>query len=145
MSLTPHGNFGRRNNIVDPIQTVNNAMSTMNSRMEAMQSEFAAEPAAFANISIDEKQTRDAYIYTAHLPGLREEELKVEVYGQNLKISGVRSIVEQQEDETGYRSMRSSSSSFSRQFNLPGNAAADQVTYGINNGVLTVTVPKAWR
>jgi hypothetical protein len=30
--------------------------------------EFAAEPAAFTNISIDQKETREAYIYTAHAP-----------------------------------------------------------------------------
>jgi HSP20 family molecular chaperone IbpA len=79
-----------------------------------------------------------------HLPVLREEELKVEVYGRTLQISGVRSIVEKQQTETGYRST-SSSSSFSEQLSLPVNALADQVTYGIKNGVLTVTVPKAAR
>ena len=77
-----------------------------------------------------------------HLPGVKEEEVKVEVEeGNVLKISGERSR-EKEEKNDKWHHVERSSGEFLRRFRLPNNAKVDQVKAVMENGVLTVTVPK---
>uniref|UniRef100_A0A804N0A1 SHSP domain-containing protein n=1 Tax=Zea mays TaxID=4577 RepID=A0A804N0A1_MAIZE len=76
-------------------------------------------------------------------PGVKKEEVKVEVEDGNvLVISGQRSREKEDKDDKWHRVERSSGQ-FVRRFRLPENAKVDQVKAGLENGVLTVTVPKA--
>ncbi|KAG0543061.1 hypothetical protein BDA96_02G157300 [Sorghum bicolor] len=89
-----------------------------------------SETAAFANARIDWKETPEAHVFKADLPGVKKEEVKVEVEDGNvLVISGQRS--REKEDKNDKR------------FALPENAKTEEVKAGLENGVLTVTVPKA--
>jgi len=101
-----------------------------------------SETAAFANARIDWKETPEAHVFKADLPGVKEEEVKVEVEDGNvLVISGQRSKEEDKNDK--WHRVERSSGQFMRRFRLPENAKVDQVKAGLENGVLTVTVPKA--
>jgi HSP20 family protein len=96
----------------------------------------------FVNARIDWKETPEAHIFKADLPGVKKEEVKVEVEeGRVLKISGERSREKEERNEKWHR-MERSTGKFLRRFRLPDNAKADQVKAGMENGVLTVTVPK---
>jgi len=76
------------------------------------------------------------------LPGLKKEEVKVEVEdGKVLQISGERSREKEEKDDRWHRVERCPGK-FMRRFRLPENAKIDQVKAGMENGVLTVTVPK---
>ena len=138
MSLIPGGFFGRRTNIFDPFsQGIWDPFQDFPFR-----SEFAAETAAFANTRIDWKETPEAHVFKADLPGLKKEEVKVEIEeGRVLQISGERRKEEEEKKETWHRVERSSGK-FLRRFRLPENARVDQVNASMENGVLTVTVPK---
>ncbi|GLT93017.1 hypothetical protein SLE2022_108240 [Rubroshorea leprosula] len=144
MSLIPSIFGGRRSNIFDPFSldiwdpfegfpfnsTVANVPSS------------ARETSAFANARIDWKETPEAHIFKADLPGLKKEEVKVEVEeGRVLQISGERSREVEDKNDTWHRVERSSGK-FLRRFRLPENAKMDQVKASMENGVLTVTVPK---
>ncbi|KAK3147808.1 hypothetical protein QOZ80_3BG0287020 [Eleusine coracana subsp. coracana] len=59
-----------------------------------------------------------------------------------LVISGQRAKEEEDKNNTWHRVERSSGQ-FVRRFRLPEDAKVDQVKAGLENGVLTVTVPKA--
>jgi HSP20 family protein len=98
----------------------------------------------FVNARIDWKETPEAHIFKADLPGVKKEEVKVEVEeGRVLKISGERSREKEERNEKWHRmEMERSTGKFLRRFRLPDNAKADQVKAGMENGVLTVTVPK---
>ncbi|KAL0405352.1 UNVERIFIED_CONTAM: class I heat shock protein [Sesamum latifolium] len=73
---------------------------------------------------------------------VEKEEVKVEVEdGRILQISGERSKAEEEKKEKWHRVERSSGK-FLRRFRLPENAKLDQVKAAMENGVLTVTVPK---
>ncbi|XP_023006959.1 18.1 kDa class I heat shock protein-like [Cucurbita maxima] len=105
-------------------------------------SSAAGETSAFANTRIDWKETPEAHIFKADLPGIKKEEVKVEVEeGGVLQISGERMKEEEENNEKWHRIERSSGK-FMRRFRLPENAKVDEVKAGMENGVLTVTVPK---
>ncbi|CAK9171813.1 unnamed protein product [Ilex paraguariensis] len=105
-------------------------------------SNLVNETAQFANTQIDWRETPEAHFFKADLPGLRKEEVKVEVEeGRILQISGQRSREEEQKGEKWHRLERSSGQ-FLRRFRLPENAKVDEVKASMENGVLTVTVPK---
>ncbi|CDP19640.1 unnamed protein product [Coffea canephora] len=102
----------------------------------------ASETYAFARPRIDWKETPEAHVYKADLSGLRKEEVKVEVEEcRVLQISGERRR-EQEEKNDKWQMVERRSGRFGRRFRLPENAKADQVRASMENGVLTVTVPK---
>jgi len=102
-----------------------------------------SETAAFANARIDWKETPEAHVFKADLPGVKKEEVKVEVEDGNvLVISGERSREKEDKNDKWHRVERSSGK-FLRRFRLPENAKTEEVKAGLENGVLTVTVPKA--
>ncbi|XAR60609.1 hypothetical protein NMG60_11034053 [Bertholletia excelsa] len=102
----------------------------------------AREASQFANLRIDWKETPEAHVFKADLPGLKKEEVKVEVEeGRILQISGERRKELEEKTDTWHRVERSSGKFF-RRFRLPENAKMQQVKASMENGVLTVTVPK---
>ncbi|CAA7402396.1 unnamed protein product [Spirodela intermedia] len=101
-----------------------------------------SETSAFAAARVDWKETPEAHVFTADLPGVKKEEVKVEVEeGRILQISGQRSKEKEEKNDTWHRVERSSGG-FLRRFRLPENAKVNLVRASMENGVLTVTVPK---
>ncbi|GFP86334.1 17.4 kDa class i heat shock protein [Phtheirospermum japonicum] len=97
---------------------------------------------AVANARIDWKETPEAHVFRVDVPGLKKEEVKVEVEdGSILQISGERSKEQEEKSDTWHRVERSSGK-FLRRFRLPENAKLGEVKAAMENGVLTVTVPK---
>ncbi|KAF8683637.1 hypothetical protein HU200_044563 [Digitaria exilis] len=101
-----------------------------------------SETAAFAGARIDWKETPEAHVFKADVPGLKKEEVKVEIEDGNvLQISGERSKEREEKNDQWHRVERSSGK-FLRRFRLPENAKTEQIKASMENGVLTVTVPK---
>src|SRR5262249_10337905 len=80
------------------------------------------------------------YIATLELPGLKKEEVKVEVNEEGLIISGERKLEKEEKEEEYFRSERSYGS-FYRLIPLPKGAKIEAVKAELTNGVLMVTVP----
>lgn len=145
MSLIPSFFGGRRSNVFDPfsldvwdpfegIPSISNSLANV--------SNTARDTSAFASAVIDWKETPEAHVLKADLPGLKKEEVKVEVEeGRVLQISGERSREQEEKNDKWHRVERSSGK-FLRRFRLPENAKVDQVKASMENGELTVTVPK---
>lgn len=78
----------------------------------------------------------------ADLPGMKKEEVKVEVEdgGRVLQISGERP--EEKQGEERWHHMERPRGGFRRRFYLPANAETDGVKAAMENGVLTLTIPK---
>ncbi|CAI9762990.1 unnamed protein product [Fraxinus pennsylvanica] len=105
-------------------------------------SDLSNETSQFAATRIDWKETPESHVFKADLPGLKKEEVKVEVEeGNILQISGERNREKEEKNDTWHR-MERSSGRFLRRFRLPENAKMEQVKASMENGVLTVTIPK---
>ncbi|KAJ1277691.1 hypothetical protein BS78_04G023000 [Paspalum vaginatum] len=96
----------------------------------------------FATASMDWKETPTAHVFMADLPGVRRDEVKVEVEEEKvLKISGQRQRAAEDKGNRWHRVERSSER-FLRTVRLPPNANTDNAVVSLENGVLTITVPK---
>ncbi|KAJ4797058.1 18.2 kDa class I heat shock protein [Rhynchospora pubera] len=103
---------------------------------------FQPNTSGFGLGHIDWKETPEAHVFKVDLPGIKKEEVKVEVDERNiLQISGKR-IGEDEDKNDTWHLLERSSGKFLRRFRLPENANMDQIKAAMGNGVLTVTVPK---
>ncbi|KAL4620972.1 18.1 kDa class I heat shock protein-like [Castanea sativa] len=139
MALSLFG--GRRSNVFDPFSLdIWDPFEGFSAVANVPPS--ARETTAFATARIDWKETPEAHIFKADLPGLKKEEVKVEVEDGNvLQISGERSKEHEEKNDKWHRVERSCGK-FLRRFRLPENAKVEQVKANMENGVLTVIVPK---
>ncbi|KAK0591882.1 hypothetical protein LWI29_009712 [Acer saccharum] len=143
MALSLFG--GRRSNIFDPVSLDiwDPFTDLYPATIANLPSSVARETSAIANTRIDWKETPEAHVFKADLPGLKKEEVKVEVEedGRVLQISGERNREQEEKNEKWHRVERSIGK-FLRRFRLPENARVDQIKACMENGVLTVNVPK---
>ena len=79
-------------------------------------------------------------VVRADLPGVKKEDLNIQVQDDMLTISGERRSEEEENREGFYRSERSYGS-FYRSIPLPNEVKADQVNASFRDGVLEVTLP----
>ena len=93
------------------------------------------------NAPFDVKETKDAYLFTADMPGIKDKDLEVTMTGNRLNVSGRREE-EKEEKSDRYYTYERSYGSFSRSFTLPDGAEVDKVRASLDQGVLTITVPK---
>ncbi|KAG6631346.1 17.5 kDa class I heat shock protein [Carya illinoinensis] len=144
MSLIPSLFGGRRSNVFDPFPLeIWDPFQDFQLSSSLSAPQFARENSAFVNSRVDWKETPEAHVFKADLPGLKKEEVKVEVEDDRvLQISGERNVEKEDKNDTWHRVERSSGK-FLRRFRLPENAKMDQIKAAMENGVLTVTVPKA--
>lgn len=143
MSLVPRI-FGRRSGVFDPFSLdLWDPFESGNASFLGDIGRSARDDAtAIANTQLDWKETSDAHIFKVDLPGLKKEEVKIEVEdGRVLKISGERKKEEEQKNDKWHRIERSHGK-FLRRFRLPENVKVEEVKAAMENGVLTVTVPK---
>ncbi|GFQ08203.1 18.2 kDa class i heat shock protein [Phtheirospermum japonicum] len=145
MSLIPSFFGNRRTNVFDPfsldIWDPFEGFPISNFPSSARET-TAVETTAVANARIDWKETPEAHVFKVDVPGLKKEEVKVEVEDASiLQISGERSKEQEEKSDTWHRLERSSGK-FLRRFRLPENAKSAEVKAAMENGVLTVTVPK---
>lgn len=97
---------------------------------------------AFATTNLDWKETPNAHVFITDLPGVKNDEVKIEVEEQKvLKISGQRSKEAEEKGDKWHRIERSNEK-FLRTVRLPPNANVNGMKATMENGVLKVTVPK---
>lgn len=84
------------------------------------------------------------FVVRADVPGLRKDQVNVEIEGGNLVISGERSQEHEERRGTFYRSERVYGS-FYRVIPLPEGVDPNQAKATFDNGVLEVTMPAPQR
>ncbi|MGD8449498.1 MAG: Hsp20/alpha crystallin family protein [Desulfobacterales bacterium] len=88
--------------------------------------------------------TEDAnkYYVRAELPGMKSNELDIQVTADGISISGERKIPVEGNNVRYHRREREAGT-FSRSFNLPGEINVNKVEASLENGVLMVTITKS--
>lgn len=89
----------------------------------------------------DVRETPDAYIFQADVPGIPEKDLDISLTGNRLTISGKRDVENRQQNEN-YHLYERSYGTFSRSFTLPDTADMSNANAEMKDGVLTITLPK---
>ncbi len=92
--------------------------------------------------SFDVKETSEAYVFAADMPGIHTGDLDVQLAGNRLTISGKREPEQFKEGERFYSQERSYGA-FSRTFSLPEEVESNKVVADLRDGVFHLMVPKS--
>lgn len=90
----------------------------------------------------DIRDTGDAYELEADLPGVKKEDIQVELDNNYLTVSAERHVEKDEKDKKGnYVRRERSYGSYSRSFDVTG-VQTDQITAEYTDGVLKLRLPK---
>jgi len=91
--------------------------------------------------AVDIAEDSRAYTLTLDLPGVRPEDVKIELDGHRLTVSGEKKLQRDEQNGRVYRFERRSGA-FQRVFTLPETVKTDAIDARSEHGVLTLTLPK---
>lgn len=90
------------------------------------------------SLPVDVRDDNDAFVVTAFVPGLTAEELSIEVLENTVSVEG-----EYKSEEQQYLLSELPSGTFRRTLRLPTELDAEKAEATIENGVLTLRLPKS--
>jgi HSP20 family protein len=124
----------------DPFAEFEDIYNRMGQLFQSSFGDIQASPAGWAPLT-DVTETDDAYVVELEVPGVKRDQINVELSDRQLVVSGE---VKEDEKKEGVRRRRTRRyGRFEYRTLLPGEADADKVSASLSDGVLTVTVPKA--
>jgi len=91
--------------------------------------------------AVDIVEEKDRYVLRADVPGVKPENIDVNMENGILSVSGERHD-ESTEEAEGMRRVERVSGRFYRRFNLPDTADAEEISAKSANGILEVLIPK---
>jgi HSP20 family protein len=94
------------------------------------------------NPSVDLYETPEAFVLEADLPGVKAEDVKVEVQNGDLVLQGWRSL-EKSHNDGQFHTMERASGNFTRRMKLPESVNKNAIQAEFHDGVLRVILPKA--
>ncbi len=89
----------------------------------------------------DISETDAAFSITAEVPGIKREDVKINIEDHVLSISGAKNQEKEEKGETFHRIERFYGS-FNRSFSLPENVIEDKIEAVFKDGLLILTIPK---
>ena len=91
--------------------------------------------------SVNTREGEFAYHIDVDRPGVKKEDIKVDVKDGVLTISGERKFKNEMKEDDYYK-IETSFGKFSRTFSLPEDADVENIEAASDNGVLEVIIPK---
>lgn len=120
----------------DTLDSLSSQLTETGASAEADVSEF------FGRISVDVSEDDDAFIVTADLPGFERDDIDITVRDTTLHLRA-RHQSASEDSENEYHRRERARRSVSRTVRLPGPVEVNEASAEFNNGVLTITLPKA--
>ena len=122
-------------------------MMTLREAMDRLFDDAFTRPLSMAGNSwsipaVDMYQTDNEIVVKAALPGIKADEVQINITGDVLTLKGE---VKQSEEvkEKAYHIHEQRWGAFERTLILPANVVADKAKADFENGILTITLPKA--
>ncbi|MCK9256942.1 MAG: Hsp20/alpha crystallin family protein [Sulfurospirillaceae bacterium] len=91
--------------------------------------------------TVNTREDDKAYYVEVDLPGVKKDDISVDVKKDSLTVSGERKYKEEVKEENYYKS-ESYFGKFQRSFSLPDNADTDSISAKCEDGVLEIVLPK---
>jgi HSP20 family protein len=91
---------------------------------------------------VDLEETDDAYVVEADLPGVKREDVNIELVGNELAITGE---LKESERKGTIRRRARRTGRFDYRLSLPSHVDAEKVEASLSDGVLKLRVPKSER
>jgi HSP20 family protein len=123
-------------------------MMTLRNAMDRLFEESIVRPSLYwpdidaGSLSIDMYQMANDVVLKASLPGFKPEEVDISISGDDLTIKGDNNEEEEAKEEDYFFKERRYRS-FSRTVTLPMEVKSEKAEATFDNGVLTLTMPKA--
>lgn len=122
----------------DPLREFTN----MQKMFEAFNAPVASESSLGAfTPKVNTREGEFAYHIDVDLPGVKKDDIKIDVHDNILTIHGERNYKEEIKEEDYYK-VETYFGKFSRSFTLPDNADIENIEASSDNGVLEVIIPK---
>ncbi len=93
------------------------------------------------NPVVDIYDTADTTVIKADLPGLKKEDIAINIEGNVLSLTGERNLDEEVKKENFYRRERAYGM-FKREFTLPSTVDHEKIKADFKDGVLKIEIPK---
>jgi HSP20 family protein len=132
---------------VDPWEPLRDIEHVANRMRRMLEETFGGLPSEITDHAtwsppVDIEETDDAYIVEAEVPGVKKKDLNIDIMGNELTISGE---IKERKREGVVRQRTRKVGSFFDLVVLPENVDADTMKADLDNGVLTVRLPKSQR
>jgi HSP20 family protein len=122
----------------DPVQE----LRELHERMDQLMQGTGIETNGVWSPLVDIEETEDAWVVEAELPGVKKKAVNVEMRGPELIISGE---IKERERKGILRRRTRRTGRFDYRVMLPGEAEPEGIDASLDDGVLTVRVPKPER
>ena len=127
----------------EPFSGFGNLPSVFNDLFDESFSRAWAQPGVSEeHPAVDVLESKDAYLIRAELPGMKKEDIKVEVKDGTLVLGGERKS-DKPAEGVQYRRAERVAAKFWRSFTLPETVKQDGIEASYKDGVLEIRVPKA--
>lgn len=140
-------NFGSKaGNAANPWDQINQLHQRMDQLFNNSLSQFPLDGSDLITMSspnFDLREATDHYTIRADMPGTEKSSIKVNVEGRLVTISGQRTALSETKNPDAIIRSERNMAEFVRTIELPGPVKASAVDAKYDNGVLTLTLPKA--
>lgn len=94
------------------------------------------------NPNVDISESDDAFEVIAEIPGMSKDDIKISIKENVLTLTGEKKQ-EEKTDKKNYHRVERMYGQFQRSFRLPNSVKSDDIKAKYQNGVLSITIPKA--
>lgn len=125
----------------DPLREIADLQQRMSQLMDSVWPSGGLAEAVWSPL-VDIEETDDAWLVEADLPGVKKGDVKIELSDSELTISGE---IKERERKGVLRRRTRRTGQFEYRVSLPGEADTENIDATLNEGVLTVRIPKPER
>jgi HSP20 family protein len=125
----------------EPFNDIRRSFDLVNAIINSVGEQTSEQSSVDFRPNVNTRETEDAYHIEVELPGVKKENVDIQVDGNVLTISGERNVRDEVKEED-YHKIESRYGLFSRSFTLPEKVDVSKIEAVFENGVLEVTIPK---
>lgn len=129
-----------RFNPTKELRDLNNRFHYLHSTFPFFENDAESSISGFTP-AMNTREGEFAYHIDLDLPGVKKEDIHVDIEDNILKISGERNFKNEVKEEDYYK-VETSFGSFQRNFTLPENVDIENINASSENGVLEIVLPK---